>query len=615
MAAFSKLRFEKSLPITLSAYTTLLFIFGLCGKLAIGIYFLCIAAGLMYAVSLIHVVRTRSFRLFQQTLMSPAFFFFVILFIALSILNAGQLCFNWDEFSHWGDSVKAMAHIDDLITNPASASVFQSYPPGMALFQYMVEKIRSLVEGASPFCEWRLYFSFQIFLLSFFFPFLDRLSIRQPFRSLVALMGFGLSPLFLFPNVYSDLGIDPFLSVLTGCGFASIFLRQTDEEFGRLRLFMTVFILVLAKDAGLFFAAFLSLAFFLDSSLKNRRLMAKDGLLILAAVVIPKLLWSFNVRISHANIVFSGKFDWQTLLYVLSGSDTSYRTLTLTRFWNTFLRVPTPIGTASIGLGLPFSVILLLLFLLLYLLYRLYAQKEPSQKAGRKAICLTLLTAVILYVLGLNITYLFKFSEYEALKLASFDRYLGIAFSAVWIMITLLSLSFIQQSTLKPSRLMAAVLSLLLILTTSWGSVAVFVSRYAVKYSISVRSPYFNICNRASSIAPDQSKRFFIISQNTSGFDYWNIRFNLRPNTVNPVFSWCIKPPPVENKLWVTERTTEEWREELIKDYDYVIIYGLDTAFSKTYSPLFADPLNIRANAIYRVNKNVGLLELCSLPE
>lgn len=168
-------KFEEILPITCMSIVLVLFLFGMVNRLRFGLYFVIITIIILYVISLIYFLKNRKCKTYFNGFFSPAFLIFVILFIILYYANSGKLAVEWDEFSHWMDSIKAMTDLNDFVTNPASNSMFKTYPPGMAMFQYFFQKLYLRLYPNEVFNEGLMFFVRQIFVLSLFFPFLNGL--------------------------------------------------------------------------------------------------------------------------------------------------------------------------------------------------------------------------------------------------------------------------------------------------------------------------------------------------------------------------------------------------------------------------------------------------------
>ena len=78
-----------------------------------------------------------------------------------------------DEFTHWIYIVKEMVRLNKFGTVSDANAMFASYPPGLALIQYFLEKLNLLVSD-NYFSEWRSFYAYHILMITMFFPFLQR---------------------------------------------------------------------------------------------------------------------------------------------------------------------------------------------------------------------------------------------------------------------------------------------------------------------------------------------------------------------------------------------------------------------------------------------------------
>ena len=172
--------FEETLPLTAMGMVLLVFLFGVCGWLKIGVALcFCIALAL-YVATVILLITKKNFHSFFKNTITPGSLIFILIFFALSFFNLGRVACSWDEFSHWVDIVKVMTTLNDFGTNPASSSAFQSYPPGMSIFQYILQRKFLWVNPDGGFNEWRVFFSYQIFCLIPLFPLFKNCSFKKP---------------------------------------------------------------------------------------------------------------------------------------------------------------------------------------------------------------------------------------------------------------------------------------------------------------------------------------------------------------------------------------------------------------------------------------------------
>lgn len=608
-ARFGK-RFEQTVPLCVMGTVLILFIFGLAGCLETGMPVLYGLALCFYLLAAAAVLKKRDIRGFLGTLLTPGTVFFGLACVLLTLWNHGKVASNWDEFSHWVDIVKAVTYIGDFGTNPAAESAFQNYPPAMMLLQYGLQKVCMLVKPGFGFSEWRVYFAFQVFIVSVMLPFFRDITFRQPLKlALYAAITF-LAPLLFYSNLYSAVYIDPFLGILFGAGMAMIVLRPKKDTLYTAYICMVCAMLTLSKDVGFAFAVVLALAFgadqILDSEPAGRKKVLLTGPLALAAAYLPKLLWSWEVHTSGAKVSFSGKIDWAVLADVILGRDTSYRSELVKTYWDALLTKTISLGNVPLKLN---YVMLMLIFLgTLYVLWRLFRFRAYGR--GKRVGSVLGISGFVLvgYMVGLCVIYMFKFSEYEATRLASMERYLNIAFLGVWLMILLLLAHWVCQWCGGWGAKLTLLAALLLVVPT--GIFTGFVRGAYVNQSVAVRAPYETLSAQIRRTCDGDDKIYFV-SQETTGFDYWVSRFNARPNQFNGNMTWSIGEAFYDGDIWTKQTTAEEWQTLLLEQYDYVALYQINDYFLENFAQLFAEPESIETNALYRVNRETGLLDQC----
>lgn len=599
-------RYEEMLPLTGAALVLLLFLSGILGCLQIGVYAVWLLTAGIYLFLIIQVVEKQCLKNVLPYLLTPGFFVFLSLFCLAIFYNFGKMADGWDEFSHWADIVKTMVTIDDFGTNANSGSQFQSYPPGMALFQYFLQKLNGARAGQN-YCEWMLYFAYQVFCFTFFMPFLKNLQWKRPGTIICTGIVIFLSPLLFYSDLYTKIYIDPFLGILAGTGLALFFLREKNSLVSTVNLLFTCSMLVLAKDAGVLFAAILACAYAADCLQIMRDGLRQKWLCILAAagaVLVPKLLWSYNIHANQAGVSFSGKFQWGSLWRVLTGQDQTYYTTVFSNFWQALVT-----QTTKNLPSLNYRLILLLLLLLLYGGYRMHTAQEACGRSRRRIFAAAVLVQTVVYVCGLCVTYMFKFSEYEAVRLASFERYMNILCLMLWIAGLLLVWEALLRYY-KEQRWANVVLVCLLLVISPVNQVSSLFQRLPVAASIETRAPYTAFGEKIASLVSEGS-RIYYISQETNGWDYWVMRYTVRPSRLNPGFSWSIGQPFYEGDIWTKAMTDEEWRQELVEGYEYVAIYQLNEYFLQNFAALFENPAEIGAGEVYRVDQSSGLLIKC----
>ena len=610
-SVFFKKRYEETAIISVSVIVLLLFVFGIFKQLKAGLIIECIICALCYLASLIYLIKKKEFKSFSHCFFTPGFAFLAFTTILLSILLSGRYFEEWDEFSHWGDVVKAMVTINDFSTSPLSQSQFQSYPPAMAILQYCTEKFNSTLTGAQ-FVEWITYPSYFVFVASFILPcfrYFDKFNLR----SLLFSLSLFLFPLIFYVNFYSCLYIDPALGILLFIGLYLLFTYKADDKLFVPHIACVCSILPITKDAGLLFSVFIGLAalvlVYLSKIKKQNKEVKKNknvksikhlvpGLAILGSVVLPKVLWNYSIESNHAVKSFPGKVDFVVLLNVLLRRDTSYKREVLHNYVIEFFSN----GVGNNGIRVTYFVLLLALMLgLFYFSKRQFSVIKAEKHSRVIGIAATIVISAI-YLFGICVMYMFKFSQYEAVKLASYNRYINILFLGLGYLLTVMLMNSLSKTDYKKS---VAVFCVILIFSP-WNYLSRLFSRKLVVESRQYRRQYISVTASVDNIPADGGK-VYILSQEDNGADYEKIKYLIRPLTTYAGWQWSIgEAPYYADDIYTKVVEPDAWIDDLFDEYSYLIVYKNNKWFTDTYSDYFVE--EIRERQIYRVDTASGML-------
>ena len=609
-AVFQK-RFEESLPVSIGGIPVILFFTGLLFKLQAAFILLLAVSGILLLFSFIRIIRKKSIKAAIQNLLTPGFVLYILLYAFLIYINLNRPANAFDEFSHWIDSTRAMFTLDDFGTAPGANTLFGSYPPGMSLFQYAALKTYQLIFPQRGFMEWLCYLSYQLPAFSFFFPLLKKTTWKTLVPTAGLLFLTILSVLSLYDYAITTCYIDPFIGITAGAGFAILCTQDREDPLTDISLLTILFILTLAKDVGLFFSIVLAAAMLLRRII-IRRPKGKQEALKLAgftaaavlAIALPKLLWKLHYTARGVARQFSQPINFQTVLDVLLGKNTGWESKAMGTYASAFFTSPQELG--SLGIRITYPILLLLLVLLLTGIYFLRKKSGQSPTPGTdgpaeqttqtKIAIITALIATALYSFGLSVIYLFKFGESGSMNLLSMDRYLRIPYLMLLIMGLLLLIDCFQALKGKGKIILFLAVCVLSVLIIPVSPARAVLTRSSVAEEKRFRAPYDRLAEQVKQdMEYDHPARVFIISQGDGGWDYYTLRYTLRPCTSA---GWHLTEEGAGEGY--VRLTPEQWREELKAKYDYVIIYRLTDEFTETYGDCFKDP--VRERAVYYVD-------------
>ena len=410
----------------------------------------------------------------------------------------GQMAHVLDEFSHWALVVKEMYLTDSLSAGPAvQFTYYKHYPPAMSIFQYFVLKL-----GGS-FDEWKMYFAYQVFLLCFFMPFMKKLNFKK-LPAYAAVAALWLSVLIFYPCAYMEIYIDPFLAVVTGCGFATVMTADSDNSLSRANILLSASLLVLSKEIGIMPAVFLLLAYLL----REKRL---KSLWAFSFAAVPEILWKTALKVHGVMKPESGKIDLVSFINVITGKETledSYRPHILKAF---FMMLK---GKSEAGISC-FIVILLLAAVLILLAVR-------YRRLSAGLLCIGFALA---YIFGMLLMYMYIFPHREAVVMASFTRYIGVALGSM--LITSLIALLLLPNERKNINVFAALAAVLLL--TPYGQLWQYMNRHAVGTGILTRS-YAEIWCRELTEEYEPGSRICYGEGETATTEFFETRYILAPD-------------------------------------------------------------------------------------
>ncbi len=586
-------KFEEILPITCTGIVLVLFLFGAVGILGAGVYAILIAAVCFWAYGLWRLVRGGRKQLIKS-MITPAFAIFCGIFALLILGDYGMLSTGWDDFSHWQLCVRKMMVLDDFAANPASGIYYQSYPPAMALFQYFFQKLHYLVDSEPVFSEWRLFLAYQVLMIAPAMPFFRGLSLPK-----AALAGVGLFvlPMLFIGETYTLLYIDSFVGMLAGCGFLAVLMKDRGG-LHTAYVAMLCALLTLSKDVGLFFACFIGVIFFLNRLLTrgNETPLRQAGiaLLPLISALGAKLAWKGILLKLGSKMVFSQPIDlieYTKMFFFRTGG--FYRQDCVEAFKRMFFS--REFALPGIGVLTSYFALSIVFGMALYALCGGLRKAQPQRAKAIRAAGILIFAQLIVYVYCLGATYAYRFSVDEALDLAAYNRYMNIAYISVCVPFFFGGFLLLSR---RKGMLPLLCLCAALLVVSPMNAVHSFLNRDSVAASYVRREPLDALAETIRNHC-EEADRVYFVSMGSDGRDQVIVQFGAEPAKVDSSLGYDLDPAAV---------SAEVWQSTLLEGYDYVALCQLDETFAESYGSLFENPEEIADHALYRLDRQKGLL-------
>ena len=602
-------RFEETIFLSAGGIVAILFLFGLIGILDIGVYAVAAAAAVLISLSAFFLVRKPDIEV-VKAFFTPAFAAFCLVCLFLLYANSGRMVSDWDEFTHWGDTVRAMTTTGQLSTSPLNHAQFPSYVPGMALLQYLLEKILMGFNGGM-FIDGGLYFAFQVMAFITILPFFTEKRWKLFIPTLLVFLCIAVIPCFLQADYLTSIYIDSYVGVLAGAGFAYLFLKEK-TWVTHVHILTACFLLVLAKDVGLLFAIGIATAWMFqrlgEGKTRKEKILAAG--IAVAVVALPKILWEISITANGVTARFRDPVDIGVLWSVITGREQGTMHDIFFGFFRKWFTSAVPLRGET-GISVLYPLMGILLIALLAWLKWILNRADPGQRKQRNIAFAAMIALFVIYILGMPVIYMFRFAESAAVKFASFDRYLSMIYGCLLTAGLLLATVRMQE---KPGAFVWGFLCILVFtfLAVPPENFKSYVSRESVENSGYIQGQYAEISDKILEITGGEAKKVWIIVQASDGHEFWAIRYLIRP---------CIGVTDIGSSIaantnslysgdrWTKQISAEEWKNRLA-DFDYVLIYKVNDTFIGDYASVFAKPEDIASGTIFGVNHDTGLLEL-----
>lgn len=614
-AYLTRSTFGVALPSVIFSIALALYVFSLVNALFVGLVVVLVAIA---ALATVAIVRRGPRRVLSAipSAFSPALVLFIVFAVASFVLTRFLQLGNWDEFSHWGASVKAVV-IDNAIApyNPIDLA-FRSYPPAMTMFEYFGLKL------SGGWSESNLFWSYQVMFASLFFPFVSDVRWAWWRRLLVVVPLMALTPVLIF-NAFQGVLVDPFLGLLFGYCLALVFTGDTRSRSLRLGLSLGLAMLVLTKDSGFFLGIFV-LVLFAAKAIRQREPGSLRSAIagVLRALAAPTLAlaaayvsWKIILAVLKVPAVFAEPIN---LVRLVDGTAPAYWNDVIAAFGRALFVVP---------INSPYWIPLPHLGWFVLCAIALVALELVRRRRGERfdfTATIVVLVGAVLYTVGLLVLYLFRFGDYEAVRLASFDRYLGTYWAGVAMLLSLAAIRLVVEQgwprnpttarrgprALPAGTAFALAWLLVVVILTPVRPLGGFVIDTLIKH----REPRASIAEaqavRAAGVT--DTDRVWVISEFSTGLEYWQLRYELMPTRVNDGY-WSLGTPQDDADVWTADVSPAKWAAQL-RDYDYVFIDASSASFVRAYGSLFENPDEVADRTLFAVRHDGSEVVLEKVP-
>ena len=558
-----------------------LYAFAIAGQLLFGSYLALVLGLILLLVSIYKKYITTS--TFKNIHFS--FLLFIFPYAYLYFIIARDFKFlGWDEFSFWASSQKLIFETGELYKEN-SPIFLKSYPPGQQLFQYYLTKMTVWSEKNVLFA--------QIFWVLSGLMCVAGTLINRPLHAAIVFLT-SCAFLYYFNFSFSTLYSDPLLGV---CFAACIALAYQGNK-GSLYpvvLLLSLAVLIVIKEIGIFLSLIALAIFFISRftslsgtcvSLTKRVMPAVGTTLMLATglfVVMKTWAWYLGtinsirlIAMPNLSSFFESPLRERTTLTVVEFNARLYKSgyLAMAEAFQKF-------SPSILIFVLSVTAISLLLI-------------SISGKQERLKISLTLLIllcGVLTYIGVLLFSFLVLFTEYEGVRLASFERYLS-SYTFAWFLVVY---ALCLVTILKLQVKYIAPIQVTLIAIVLYFSPKLFFQEVHKIESVGpVNDLRVSVDHFANVVKKHITKdeKVYFIAQNTNGLERAVFTYAMLPFTSSMDWCWTLGKKYFEGDVWTCDRSLED----VLKGYTYLALYKADDQFWKINGTLF-DPTAVGSNS------------------
>ena len=605
LAVLGNRKIEETTPVAMMSIIILIYICGLLfHNIPLGVY-LSIGISVPSFIFLIFIYIKKK-TLVMEHFITPGFFILLGLFLWMFIININRLAFVWDEMSHWALAVKNMCFFDYFAFIDEANTTYKGYPPAITLWEYFVCKL------TGGYSDSGFYNAYSWFLLSMCIPFTKKFQFNNIGYAIASSLFIILLPL-AFSNTYMVVGyVDIPLGILSFYTIFQIYTSVQKNWYHYYALFISISTLCMIKATGVTFSIIILLLIIGDiihdfkTNNSNWKMYSLSGIISVLGILFGKCSWTLLLKTQHVtNAWNTSNFTLKNLLLLFRGQGKAYWYETIKYFiYTLFLG---RFGKGLIGISIFFWTVLLVSFAILI------SNKKDDKKRFRRYIY-TLLIGEIIYIIGLLFLYIFTFSEYEAMVLASFNRYM---LSYMIILFFFILSMFIYRVGDGKELRWDYVLVLVL-----YGCLLLIVPFKQLLYiTVSVNDDWdsqrqarekYSYIHDYDDILDYTKDKVAIVAQEDYGEDYYTIKYEIAP--VKVLNFWSLGQPYSYIDFCSIDYSVDEWLNYLVDEgCTYLYLHEVNDYFIAKYAEAFESTDSIEIHNMYKIDATPSDIKLVSI--
>ncbi len=588
-----KRKFAVMMPLSVFTSILILYVAGLTGHMKIGVIAFLGVSGILFLLGLTKSLVRREMKDYASNVLNFGFVVFLAALVLIYYMTDGRLLSRFDEFTHWGLTVKNYMIFDGFANIKGSTTHGAGYQPGISLFCYLFTSLRDQVN------ECDMLKAMDVYVAAMLLPIFRRISWKR-FVFGIFLIPFVLFVPWLFATYiipYNTLYIDAAMALT----FAFLLYHYFSSDQDKVNYFvmgMGSAVMILIRPGSEFFALMILIMVIIDALLFRRedfgKMCRKGGwLLPIFYVVISAasyLSWRFFTSANKMMQVFD---------YIEpSGQEAATTEVIKTNFLSELSRIP---ENATIKISfITWAIVFVIMAFFVVLL-----SKGAKERSRMIIMSILMIIGYVLYAAALLYMYIHLFTEYEGENLASFERYMYtfIMGCAVFFLYMIIEKIFARFGGFGNILILIPIAAVLIF--TPWSRVTkdMFNCSETIQDTIAKRADYY----RLEEVAGEwdyEKDRIYFIAQGSNGYEYQVAYYLATPVSLSYDYEmgWSLGFPYSDKDVWTLEMTAAEWEQALIDgNYTYVYLYNVDKQFRTRYGQLFEYETAISNNSAFAV--------------
>lgn len=611
LSRFSRLNISYFVPTSVFLIGLWTFVFGLIGQLFLGALLIFPVSAFLFMFSLKNQVKPKLSELIKENL-NPSIIFFLV-FSAWNYLHVARMqFFEWDEFTHWGPTIKSMFLFDVFGKDSPIILNNTSYPPGLAIISYLVLKIRNVWD------ESYVFWAYQLIFVSILIPILAKFTYKKTGYLIFSAIVLILNSLY-FSNVFKTIYADPLLAIVFGYTlYLAASKISVNNAWAKLNFFAAISFLVLIKDFGIVLSL-ISISVFIFNliftQIGNFISSIEIGRKTTLAIA-TYILCSFGIRFIWSLYLSSGSLSGSSSS-ALAGSPTYVKAVVerdptyVKELLNGYLNVLSnwELSTRS---GIALNTWQWLVLISMFLMIISLDSKSKRSRSYELGLSFILILGSFGYLFTLFLVYLNIFGS----TFTSYQRYASAFFGgAIFYIaaktvdkITNLSMAYVKESENTRSKIpiiIPAMVASLIIHSPAGFALDYYFSPN--QQSDLIRRNFEPLKQKINLAQFDEHDRVGIIAQHTMGFEYYVIQYEVMPASVYQTgfYTWSIGSPSGPEDFWTDQTMTPDRWNEYLSNIDYLLVNNVTKSFIDEFGYYFDETESFtKEPGIYRVIKD-----------